>query len=202
MAKKDKSEIRTYYETHYDEVKDVAEKFGTAQRTLYDWIKKEGWQMGKFAKTGADVIKTELVQTAIASKLDYAKQSVINEIKGGFEAQNTPYSDEIIETRADELLIEALGINYINKSMAQAAVIAKANLKEMVKQNAKPGAVISASKDVVNIFSELKRSIHGKEPNTIVQIANYNGGALSANDMAALSDEELNALISEAAKDE
>lgn len=197
-----KTNIRTYYETHYDEIKDVAEKFSVSQRTLYDWIKKEGWQAGKFAKKGDDFIKSEFTQIAIGSKLDYAKQSVANEIKSGFNELGVEYSEDIVNTRAEELLFEAMSIGYIDKSMAETAVLAKSNLKELVNSGAKPEKVIAASKDVLNIFAELKRSIHGKEPNNVINIANFTAGSLSPADMASLSDEELTQIIIEAQANE
>ncbi|CUU74658.1 hypothetical protein [Campylobacter hyointestinalis] len=95
-------------------------------------------------------------------------------------------------------MLEAIGATYINKAMAEAAVIAKTTLRDMLGDGSiKQSQIISSAKDVVNIFSEIKRSIYGKEPDTVVQIANINGGNMSANDMATLSDEELKKLISE-----
>lgn len=193
-----KEEIRTYFETHRDDVKDVSAKFEVSQRTLYHWIKIEEWKQGKYANAGKETVQSDLVQTAIGSRLDYAKKKVINEIKSGFDESGTVFSSDIIQTRADEILLEAIGATYINKAMAEAAVIAKTTLRDMLGDGSiKQSQIISSAKDVVNIFSEIKRSIYGKEPDTVVQIANINGGNMSANDMATLSDEELKKLISE-----
>lgn len=194
--KGDKQSIRTYYETHFYEVKDVAEKFKISARTLYDWIKKEDWKQGRFAKTGNDVIQSELVQTAMASKLDYVKQSVARQIKQGFDELGVECSDDIVQTRADEMLLEAMSASFINKSMAEIAVLAKANLKQMVNHGVKPEKIISASKDVMNVYATLKQSIHGKEPTNVINIANFNSQASMA-DMASLSDDELRNLIIE-----
>ncbi|CUU74674.1 hypothetical protein [Campylobacter hyointestinalis] len=69
-----KEEIRTYFETHRDDVKDVSAKFEVSQRTLYHWIKIEEWKQGKYANAGKETVQSDLVQTAIGSRLDYAKK--------------------------------------------------------------------------------------------------------------------------------
>ena len=56
-----KKEVRTYYETHYEDIKQVAKLFKVNERTLYNWIQTQNWEKGKLIKN------TEL--KAITNKL-------------------------------------------------------------------------------------------------------------------------------------
>lgn len=191
-----KSEVRTYFETHDCEVKEVAEKFSIAPRTLYSWIKAEGWEMGRFKRSGSETLSSNLAQGEVASRYDYLKRSIIKEIRGDFSAKGISPSEEVIEARSEEVLLEALSAQYINASMAEVAVLAKKHLKDMACESPKPERFIAAAKEVMNIYATLKQSVHGKEPTNIVNIANFNS-SMSAADMASLSDEELRRLIAE-----
>ena len=39
-----KKEVRTYYEAHYEDIKQVAKLFKVNERTLYNWIQTEKWE--------------------------------------------------------------------------------------------------------------------------------------------------------------
>ena len=66
-----KKEVRTYYETHYEDIKQVAKLFKINERTLYNWIQTEKWEKGKLVKN------TEL--KAITKKL-LADKDVLDNI--------------------------------------------------------------------------------------------------------------------------
>ncbi|MGP1579966.1 MAG: helix-turn-helix domain-containing protein [Wolinella sp.] len=189
-----KNEVRTYYETHNSEVKEVASKFGVSERTLYSWIKAESWQAGRLVASGQVALSKNIAKSELASRYDYLKRTIIKEIRGDFEGSGFSASEEMIEARSEEVLLEALSVNYINASMAEVAVLAKKHLKDMACEPHKPERFIAAAKEVMGIYATLKQSVHGKEPTNVVNIANFNG---SMADMASLSDDELKRLIAQ-----
>lgn len=203
MADKDlKIEARTYYETHFSDAKEVAQRFNIPLRTLYRWIKDENWQQGA-ARSNLNAVQNELIRPALASQMDYVKEKSKAQSKEYFTQNGLSFDEEILDESIDEILFEAMSLKFIDKTLIQTALYAKQALKNFSESAGSGGkaelAKINAAKNVCDIFNEVKKSIHGKEtPALSVQIANINNNQImSDEELASLSPDELKKLIAE-----
>lgn len=195
-----KIKARTYYETHFEDVKEIAKKFDIPARTLYRWIKEEDWQQGS-AKINNEEVGKELLSSTVASQMDYVKEKTKNGIRNHFLDKGLPFDEDVIDSSTDEILFEAMSIKFIDKTLIETALYSKQALKNFhnstTHQNSPKLELlkIQAAKDVCNIFDQVKKSIHGKDaPNVSVQIANI-GQNTSLQDLANMSNEELNKIL-------
>lgn len=167
---KNKDEIKLYYQTHNASTKEVAQHFNVSYRTLAHWIKSEGWSKVEVLEN-SQTLKNELVQENIHSVLDIAKAKLKNEIRMQVDTSNldrdTLYN--VLDSSANEMILKALGITFINANIAHAAVLAKDELlKYNTKRmhNDKPDPMfIACAEKVAKIFSDLKTSVYGKTIN-------------------------------------
>lgn len=167
---KNKDEIKLYYQTHSASTKEVAQHFNVSYRTLAHWIKSEGWSKVEVLEN-SQTLKNELVQENIHSVLDIAKVKLKNEIRMQVDTSNldrdTLYN--VLDSSANEMILKALGITFINANIAHAAVLAKDELlKYNTKRmhNDKPDPMfIACAEKVAKIFSDLKTSVYGKTIN-------------------------------------
>ena len=173
MAISNKNEIRTYYELNNDAPKIVAEKFSVAYRTLAHWIKTERWERGKArAAVKPDVImKNELLQNESFSIIQATKSKLKRQMLENLSADASELEKACLEARLDEasdkILMEAMSLDFIQKNIAQACLVAKAELIKMLeyRKGDKPDAYIIASAEkVANMFSNLQITAYGKEP--------------------------------------
>lgn len=171
MSIANKNEIRVYFELNSDKPKEVAAKFGVNYRTLAHWIKNEGWERGKYiAKIEPQIIKDELLQKEQFSLINAAsskmKRQILGEMGDAAAAVDKACLNAMLDETSDKILLEAMSLNFIQKSLAQTALIAKSQLLKLVEiqDPEKPdGFLIAASEKVANILSNLQTTLYGKE---------------------------------------
>ncbi|MBZ7995175.1 hypothetical protein AVCANL279_07320 [Campylobacter canadensis] len=200
MSKKElKIQARTYYETHLCSVKDVAKEFNINEKTLYHWIKSENWQQGSIS---VNLDKNELVQGAIMSQIDAAKENVKNELKAQFNNKKCLFDESIIDTTSDEILLTAMSSKMIDKTLVEYMYMSKASAVKLYKHATSPKEqkeVINALSAAASIAESVKKSIHGKDvPSIALQINNNN--VLSSENLAELSSDELRRMLNEIKK--
>lgn len=166
-----KAEIRAYYELNEDKPKEVAAKFKVKYRTLMYWIKSEKWEQGKFTKT----IKPQIVRSELLNKEGFSltkaasvkmKRQMLDSMGESASALDGAILNAMLDERSDKLLLEAMSLNFIQKSLAQTAIIAKSQLLKLLeKQNDdKPDAMLVAvAEKVANILSNLQTTLYGKD---------------------------------------
>lgn len=200
MKNENKIKARTFYETHLTSVKDLAQQFNISEKTLYYWIKKENWQQ---ASINIDVENNELVQDAILSKIDAAKQNIKKELVAKFDEKKCLFDESVIDTTSDEILLKAMSVKMLDKTMIEMLYISKQAAISLAKHShtlKEKKELISATTQVVSCAESVKKSIHGKEvPNIAIQLNTNN--ILSAETLTSLSDDELRKMIDNENKD-
>lgn len=202
MNKKElKIQARTYYETHLCNVKDVAKEFNISEKTLYYWIKNEDWKQGSVS---VNVDSNELVQGAIMSQIDAAKQNVKNELVAQFENKKCLFDESIIDTTSDEILLIAMSSKMIDKTLVEYMYMSKASAVKLYKHATslkEQKEVINALATAASIAESVKKCIHGKDvPSIAIQLNNNN--VLSSENLAELSSDELRRMLNEIKKPE
>lgn len=197
IDKKLKIRIKTYYETHIVEVKELSKKFNIAERTIYKWIKNENWQQG--LRMLEPINKDDFIKDELVSKIEAYKKSAKAKILGS----DCLVDEEIINDYIDEVLLKTMSLEFLDKSIIESAIVAKQKLKDLVfssqNYNKKDNLqVINACEKVVSIFNSAKSSIHGKdEKQNINVVLNNNLSNLNSFDVANMSDEELKRILNQ-----
>lgn len=203
MAVKNKAEIKLYFELNDQTPKEVAKHFKMSYRTLAHWIKNEGWERGKFSKDiqsnlSADELLNKENFSLISASESKVKRELLTNIGGEANGVNGLILDNMLDKRTDELLMNALGISFINKNIALMALIAKDETMRILKlrKETEPSPLLVGSAEkTAKIFSDLKDSAFGKDAKISVNV-NQN------DDLENLSDAELRAIIAAAENDE
>ena len=197
-----KKEIRTYYESHYLDIKEVAEAFKVNQRTLYNWIQTENWEKGKLVKNveAKAITKKLLGDKGVLDQINMTKEAIKANMKNNMQGLYRIYEERILDTTADELLLKAMSETFINTQITKTALIAQSEFNRLASlsvQSSSPNPkVIQAAKDVVSIFVDMKKSLFPNQDNTQINIQNIlNNGALSKEEIAALSDDQIRAYL-------
>lgn len=203
MAVQNKKEIKVYFELNDEPIKEVAKRFKVKYRTLAHWVKSEGWERGKFAKNIRDeVVQDELLQKESFSVISAAENKIKRELASLVSVENTGLDGlllkNMIDKKTDEILMQAMGISFINKNIALMAIISKDETMRMLnlrKENEPSPLLVGSAEKTAKIFSDLKTSIYGKEAVVAVN-SNMN------DDLENLSDAELRAIIEAGENDE
>lgn len=184
MTDKDlKNEIKFYYETHNIENKKIAEKFNISYRLLMQWVKKERWEKGKGVKNVAKTnIKNELIKKEFGTIIDATSEKIKENVKANlgetYYNLNDLVKKNLLDNLADELLIEAMGINFLQKNMALGALIAKDELLRMLNLRDEGKAeplLIAMSEKYINILATLQKSFYGNSDSSLnLNVVNIN----------------------------
>lgn len=194
-----KAKIRLHYESHFEENKALAAKFGINYRTLMRWIEKEKWQKGYLIKGSLEKdIKNDLLKKEFASRLDIESKKTTQNIKAqihnlkDFEALSVDEFNLEIEKISDELLSAALSSEFIHKNMLESFIYAKHELKRMSilrQENKANPALISMSEKLINMLANIQKSLYSKdilEAALTHQNNNINLEKLNANELKNL----------------
>lgn len=194
--KYNKAEIEIFYKTHDLSIKEVANHFNMPYRTLANWIAKEGWKQGEAIVRIAEVEKP-IIQNNTNAVLDIAQVKIKQNIKESlgdvaFKVDEVVLNN-LLDSSADEVLLKAMTINYIQKNIALTAVLAKDHLMRLHQETAQDPKLspifIQSAEKVAKIFADMKANIYGKE---VIQAQSKDNIELEK-----LSNEELNALLLE-----
>lgn len=198
MAISNKAEIKAYYELNNDTPKQVAERFKIKYRTLSFWIKNENWQKGGAIKElKSEVVQSELlgkesfrVMNAAASALKSKMLNNLSEVS----TLDKACLNALLDEASEKILLEAMSVNFIQKNISQACLLAKDELRRMIELRNETKAdamIIAAAEKVANMFSNLQSTIYGKEPPKTALEINEN------TDFSKLSTDELKNLVKE-----
>lgn len=198
-----KKEIRTYFESHYDSVKEVAQKYNINERTLYYWVASENWQAGKLVKNiESKKIVKEMLKDTLASQTTMAKGIIKKNMKENMAGLYSVYEERILDNTADEILLKAMSEDFINKQMVKTALIAQSEFNRYASISTEKSMpdpqVIKLARDVITIFSDMKKSIYNKDDdNYRLKINNFITGTASKEEISALSDDEIRHILSQ-----
>ncbi len=171
---KNKNEIKIYYETHYIKPKELAKLFNVNYRTLMEWINKEEWQEAKALKaTPTEVVKGELLKKEFGTALSLAhkktKQAIKENLGDDAYLVNELILDNMLDSSTEQLLLEAMNADYIQKNIALSAIIAKDELMKMLRLRVEGRAdpvIIACAEKVNKLFLEMQSALFGKEIKT------------------------------------
>lgn len=189
-----KEKVKFYYETHFDENKEVAKRFKIGYRTLMTWINKEGWVKGKGVKKVLESdIKKDLIKKEFGTIIDATSEKIKENVKASLGATYYDLNDlvrhNLLDNLTDELLMQAMGINFLQKNMALGALIAKDELTRMLslrKEGKAEPLLIASAEKYVNILSTLQKSFYSNND------ASLNLNVINVSeDLSKLSQKEL-----------
>ncbi|PAF41373.1 hypothetical protein [Helicobacter sp. 11S02596-1] len=190
--KKDKNEIRAYYETNYISVAELQKMFDVKKRTLYHWIKTENWEQAKHIKN-KDVLN-DIAREEFGSKLSKSKHDIRESIEAGLISDGIPeaIAKATAKRSSDNLLLKAMSVEFIDSKAMEALLIAKNAFEQFASDNLNnpktSPQIVSLGKAIVDMYSQVKTTIHGKSPEVNVNIANITP---QAQDFKSYSDKEL-----------
>lgn len=193
-----KREMRTYYESHFEDIKDVAKLFKVSERTLYHYIKTESWEKGKLVKNSeAKAITNKLLKDKdVLDNIKLAKDSIKKNMKENMGGLYRIYEERILDTTADELLLKAMTESFIHTQITKTALIAQSEFNRLASASVNSSVpnpkVIACAKDVVNIFVDMKKCLYPNTDNTQINIkAILNNGAITKEQLAGLTDDQI-----------
>ncbi|WP_300692350.1 MULTISPECIES: hypothetical protein [Helicobacter] len=166
-----KQEIKVYFETHNIEPKEVAKLYNIKYRTLMHWIKEEGWERGKALQNlSSTQIQKNLVKTEICSALEVNQRRIKETIRQNLgdcaESINALVLNNILDSSSEEILLQTMSANYIQKNIALSAIIAKDELMKMVRlrrEDKGDPMLIACAEKVNKIFIDMQNALYGKE---------------------------------------
>lgn len=196
-----KKEIRTYYESHYEDIRKVARLFKVNERTLYKWIQDEAWEKGKLIKNTdlKKITKTLLEDKEVLGQVNLAKATIKENIKNNMNGLYAVYEERILDNTADELILKAMSETFINMQITKTALIAQSEFNRLatlsvasIEPNPK---VISAAKDVVSIYIDMKKALFPHQENTNINVNTILSGVITKEEIAQLSDDQIREAI-------
>lgn len=164
-----KKQIEIYYKTHDLTPMQLSRRFNIPYTTIKDWIYKEKWQKAS-AIENIDVTKEDVV----VKNFDIVTNTTKNRIKDEIEHNlgETSYNidrvilDSLLNEASEALLLQAMSLNHINKTLAMNAMIAKGALLDLQRHantDNQKLAIIASTEKVNKIFLDLKESLYGKD---------------------------------------
>lgn len=190
-----KQEVKVYFQTHNESIKEVAEHFKIPLRTLSYWVSTEGWEQGSAINgIAGEVLSNNLVKREFGSALrvegDKIKRQILENLGEDAYSLDSMILNNVLEDSTDKLLLGAMGLNYIQKNIALSAIIARDEILKMkrlaeLNPNRADPMIIASAEKVQKIFIDLKSTLYGKE---IKQSSNQES-------LEGLSDEELQEIL-------
>lgn len=169
---KNKQEIKIYYQTHNQSPKAVAQIFNISYRTLMDWIAKEGWEAGSAIKGVSESnLRGELINkefgSVIAKKSEDIKRSIKANLGDESHKIDAMILNNMLDSSTEELLLQAMTSNFIQKNLALSAVIAKDELMKMLSLRQEDKAepmIIACAEKYQKMLIDMQNTLFGKEP--------------------------------------
>lgn len=199
---KQKAKIRLFYESNFENGKEVAARFNVNYRTLMKWVEKEKWQKGYLVEnTLKENTNQELLKKEFGSRLDMQSKKIQENIKNkienlkDFESLSCEEFNLELEKISDKLLTSALSAEFIHKNMLESFLYAKHELKRMSllrKESQANPAIIAMSEKIINMLSNIQKSLYSKD--LLEHALNHSNNNL---DLKKLSENELKALAGE-----
>lgn len=172
-----KKEVEIFFKSNETNAAETARKFNIPYTTVKTWVATEKWESGSAIKN-IENLGNEVVTKNFNIVTKTAQDKIKNEITQNlgelaFSVENAVL-ESLLNESSENLLIQAMSLNHINKSLALNAAIAKNALLQLCAQDngsmQSKMAIVACSEKVGKIFQDLKTSLYGKEV-TIIQNA-------------------------------
>ncbi len=174
--------VGVYYETHEHTAAEVAEHFGLSPKTVESWISRKGWVKGRY-RGKAEELKKEINQAKAAAIVGMmAEDGAINKAIDVMEGDLKRASYML-----DNIAIEQISASVLDNQMRYA--VQKAQAFAATAKN------IGTIKTYAEIVKMAKETIHGKAPETVV---NLQLGDITPAEIASMSDAQIRALLQQA----
>ena len=165
-----KKEVEIFFKTNNTTIAQTAKRFNIPYTTIKTWVDNEKWQSGSaienISTTNNEIIK-ENFNIITHKAQDNIKQEIISNLGTLSYDIDKIVLDSLINESSEAILIQAMSLNHINKSLALNASIAKNALLNLnatndgsIQHNA---AIVACSEKVSKIFIDLKESLYGKD---------------------------------------
>ena len=165
-----KKEVEIFFKTNNTTIAQTAKRFNIPYTTIKTWVDNEKWQSGSaienISTTNNEIIK-ENFNIITHKAQDNIKQEIISNLGTLSYDIDKIVLDSLINESSEAILIQAMSLNHINKSLALNASIAKNALLNLnatndgsIQHNA---AIVACSEKVSKIFLDLKESLYGKD---------------------------------------
>lgn len=199
MAKKYPEEIKQnakdYVQVHGYSLEKVSEVLNIPITTIAGWSKNDPtgkWIKGKYTEK-IEEIKDELRKVTHDHPIyQTVKQQLLAEIAAQSPNQLALTLEEkvIAENRADALIMEAMSIENFDLMALQGVQLANKKLRYLQSETDMRKVPMSEIKIYNDIVASVKNQIHGKAPDTIINIATQNNLAQQV-DYSQMSQDEL-----------
>lgn len=199
MAKKYSDELKErakdYVQVHGYKFEDVSEALNIPTTTINGWSnadKNGKWIKGKY-KDKIEDIKDELRNFTHDHPIyNTVKEQMLAEIIAQSPNQLALSLEEkvIAENRADALIMEAMSIENFDLMALQGVQLANKKLRYLQIQTDMKKVSMGEIKIYNDIIANVKNQIHGKAPDTIINIATQNNLSKQI-DYSELSQDEL-----------
>lgn len=194
-----KERARDYYEIHSYNFDKISEITDVPKSTLNDWKRTKGWVKGRL-KDQISAAKDKLQETITDNKVF---QTVKDEILAEMKAMNptmlatTVEQDVIIDNRAVAIMLEAAAIENLDALAMDGLMLANKKLKYLSGLPLKDVSM-SEIKTYNDIVSNVKVQVHGKAPDTVIQVNQKN---MSVEDYSKLTTEQLYQMLDKQKKE-
>lgn len=192
-----KAEIRIFYETHELKPKEVSTHFNISYRTLAHWIKTEGWERGIALKALQTAnLNKKLLKKEFASTLSIESKKIKDTLKENISHTtelSTELKDSLLDLVSEEVLLQALTTQALQKNIIQMAMIGKAELLRILKnrEDSKGDAmIIACAEKVEKMFIDAQNCFYGKSATMAIIDVSTND-----TDLTTLSTAELKAQL-------
>lgn len=199
MAKKYPDELKQrakdYVQVHGYKFEDVSEALNIPTTTINGWSNSDingKWIKGKY-KDKIEDIKDELRKATHEHPIYLTvKEQLLEEMKILSPNQLALSLEEkvIAENRADALIMEAMSIENFDLMALQGVQLANKKLRYLQSETDMRKVSMGEIKIYNDIVANVKNQIHGKAPDTIINIANQNNLAQQI-DYSNMSQDEL-----------
>jgi len=190
-----KARAKDYVQVHGYTLARVSEMIDVPETTISGWSKKDPdgpWIKGKY-KDKIDDIASEMREQMHEHPI---YQTVKEQIMAEVLSQSPNMMDLTVEekviadNRAEALIMEAMSIENFDLMALQGVQLANRKLRYLSEQADMKKVPMSEIKIYNDIVANVKNQIHGKAPDTIINIANQNNLQQQV-DYTQMSQEEL-----------
>lgn len=184
--------LKTYYETHDTTNEAMAKLFNIPLSTLTHYISEYEWKKG----VGLENIDLKDIQNEIkkGTNLKVIKETIKEKLSTEGNIKKI-YEEQALNNSCDDILIKAMTQGFIDSKITETSLLAK-NSFDCIANEANNrndhALLIKLAKDLIFIFTEMKKALYGKQSDTLINVINSNSNFANP---AELSDDELKTIL-------
>lgn len=183
-----KERARDHFEIHSQTLKDISKTLGIPITTLSDWKRENNWVQGRLKGTINEVRQKMIDNIHKDPIYQEIKKEVTQELG---KLTICPADAVVIDTRAEKIMLEAIGIERFNAFAMEGVLNANSIMKTMKNIDK------LQLRDIESYMRSLgmaKDIIFGKNPEIMIM---NNNGDVKVEDLSKLSTEQLYKLMSD-----